>query len=365
MENAARLLEPDSLGILCRKPLMDEDLPGVSDVDLLSIWDKPEEYPERITVMGHSGRVYVDVLWIPAAAMLDPVTAAGYRMLPHLLMESEIVWMRSDATRTMVDQIRLTMYEKRVWERRLGSLLGFGDAALMEASRNLDFPPASLFYLQTASSYYLIALSDCLKQSIMSLLNRPIAKIRKMDALIGIGLEELLVASLHLDRDPSASLAAMRNLYDVVNARCSTRQVKGVSARTRGHYDYSISSDELEYRLMVANALLESGDPANANYYLRFWAYSLARCPVVLEEAGKGKNPSFYVPFRPLKESLLTACPEALDDVTLIMGGDVSKDEAGESVRGTTDLRKIIVSQIEKRGLHPAASRDGSFDTPG
>ena len=60
-EIAQRLLEPDSLGILSRKPLMDNELPEVSDIDLLAIWDKPEEYVERRTVMGSEGRVFVDV----------------------------------------------------------------------------------------------------------------------------------------------------------------------------------------------------------------------------------------------------------------------------------------------------------------
>ena len=59
-EIAQRLLEPDSLGILSRKPLMDNELPEVSDIDLLAIWDKPEEYVERRTVMGSEGRVFVE-----------------------------------------------------------------------------------------------------------------------------------------------------------------------------------------------------------------------------------------------------------------------------------------------------------------
>ena len=57
-KKASSLLEPRSLGVLVRKPLLDEDCPEVSDVDLISIWEGPEEYPERITVESQMGRVY-------------------------------------------------------------------------------------------------------------------------------------------------------------------------------------------------------------------------------------------------------------------------------------------------------------------
>ena len=141
-EIAQRFLEPDSLGILSRKPLMDDELPEVSDIDLLAIWDKPEEHVERRTVMCSKGRVFVDIMWIPVGAMLDSRTAAGYRMLPHLLLESDEVWMKSDAVRSMVNRVRLNAYDRSIWERRVGSHISFGDAAFREVSRNPDFPPA-------------------------------------------------------------------------------------------------------------------------------------------------------------------------------------------------------------------------------
>ena len=70
-KKASNLLEPRSLGVLVRKPLLDEDCPEVSDVDLITIWEGPEEFPERITVEGQRGRVFVDVLWIPVSKMVD------------------------------------------------------------------------------------------------------------------------------------------------------------------------------------------------------------------------------------------------------------------------------------------------------
>jgi hypothetical protein len=359
-EIAQRLLEPDSLGILSRKPLMDGELPEVSDIDLLAIWDKPEEHVERRTVMGTKGRVFVDITWIPVGAMLDSRTAAGYRMLPHLLMESEEVWMQSDAVRSMVNRIRSNVYDRSIWERRLGSQISFGDAAFREVSRNLDFPPASLFYLQMAHAYYLTALADSTRQSVMSILTRPMARLRKIDSLFGCDLENRFIANLLLNADPSDSLVSLKKLHDAVSSRCRKQTILNVAERTRGHYLYSVSPVELEYRESVARALIRRGDLPAAHFYLRFWAYSLVRCPIILEEAREGKRPSFYVPFRPLRESMERSFPEGMDNFTRIIGNGITRADVEESVRGTAAFRKIIVDIIQRNGLHPACPDRGS-----
>jgi len=92
---AARRLEPNSLAVLVRKPILDEDCPEVSDVDLISVWEKPDELPERITIESRIGRVFVDVLWVPISKIFDPTEAASYKTLPHLLLNYEYLWARS------------------------------------------------------------------------------------------------------------------------------------------------------------------------------------------------------------------------------------------------------------------------------
>ena len=353
---AAPLLEPESLCLLRRNPIADEECPEVSDVDIVSIWERPEECPERMTVEVPSGRVFVDILWVPVSKMLDPVDAASYKILVHLLLESETVWMRTpELINPIIENIKLNAYEKPVWERRLGQQLQFGDAAFQEARKNLDFPPAALFFLQTAHAYYLMALADCLKESTMGLVSRPMQKLRTMAGRTGSGLEPLIGANLHLGSDPSASVEALERVHRRVSARCSDRNPKGVSGRTQAHYVYSLSPLELEYRKAVANALIRRGDMANANFYIRFWAYSLSRCPVVLEDARLGRNPSFYVPFAGFRESLRVACPEIVEDMELILGGQVTKAEAEESVAGTVEFRRRVTDQILGRGLSPAS----------
>ncbi|HVC27705.1 MAG TPA: hypothetical protein VND40_06040 [Nitrososphaerales archaeon] len=357
---ASRTLDPSPLAVRCRTPLVDGDCPEVADVDLVAIWERKEELPERRTVDGPTGRAFVDVLWIPASALLDPFEAAGYMMLPHLLWESEPVSTRSEAIGAMVENIRLNMHERSAWEKRIGEQINFGDAALKEATRNLDFPPAAVFFLQTAHAYYLTALADCLKQSVMSLLTRPMAKVRRMSAETGLELERMVSANLRLEADPSRSLEALGRVHAAVSGRGSPRQVQGLGERTRGHYLYSISPLELEYREAVAGALVGKGDYANANFYLRFWAYSLSRCPVVLEEARQGRETSFYVPFRPFEDSVQAACPEILDDMSTIFGRELTAAEAGECVEGTEAFRGLATRLIRERGLHLTSSRDAT-----
>lgn len=357
-EEVARILEPNPLALRCRRPLVDADCPEVADVDLVAVWERSEELPERRTVVGHLGRVFVDVLWVPVSSLLDPVEAAGYMTLPHLLAESEAVSTRSEVVGSMVESIVLAMHEKAPWEKRIGEQINFGDAALKEATRNMDFPPAVLFFLQTAHAYYLTALADCLGQSVMSLLTRPMAKAKRMSEATGLRLDGMLSANLHLDADPTAPLEVLRRVHAAVSARGSQRALSSLGERTRGHYLYSVSSLELEYRETVARALARRGDRANANFYLRFWAYSLSRCPVVLEDAREGRKTSFYVPFRPFKESVQAACPEILDDMGTIFGGEVRAEEAQESVEGTEAFRRLVVDHIRGNGMRLTSSRE-------
>ncbi len=348
---ATRLLEPNALAVLCRNPIMDEECPQASDVDLIAIWDRLEEAPERITVETKMGRVFVDILWIPASKMLNPDEAASYKTLPHLLLESKPLYLRSAAVEPLIESIKLKMYDKAIWKRRIGHQIGFGDAAVEEAQKNLDFPSAALFFLQTAHAYYITALADCLKHSTMSLLNRPVNKLRQIDSETGCNLEALLKTNLHLDAEPTESLRALRRVYNAVAAKCATHKLQGVSMRTRGHFDYTISLLELEYRELVAKALIEMGDFANANVYLRFWAYSLSRCPIVLEDGRQGRKPSFYVPIKSFKESLQEVCPEILPDMKQILGEKVNLIEAEESIKGTATFKETILNQIQQRDL--------------
>ena len=350
-KKVSNLLEPRSLGVLVRKPLLDEDCPEVSDVDLISIWEKQEEMPERIVVQTMQGRKFIDILWIPAAKVFDAEEAASYKILPHLLLEYENLWMRSDAVSNVIENVKQHTYDPEVWAARIHHQINFGDAALEEAKRNIAFPPATLFFLQTAHSYFAMALADSLKRSTMSLLTRPYSKIKQIAAETNTDLERLMRTNLHVGDDPTNSLIALRRVFEKVVTKCAGRQLGGTYMRTRGHFEYSLSPLELEYRELVARTLIQQGDFANANHYIRFWAYSLSRCPVVLEEARQGRKPSFYVPFELLKESVNATCPEILKDLKTILGGEITTQEAENAISGTISFRNIVTRLIQIRGV--------------
>lgn len=350
MTKVSNILKSKSLCILCRKPLLDEDCPEVSDVDLTIIYDKMNEYPERMAIEIQQGiRVFVDILWVPLSPMLDSTRAAGYKILPHLLMESDIVWVKSDSIKMIIDQVKSHIYEKTVWQKRICDQINFGNASLQESSRNLDFFPAALYFLHPAYSYYLMALAYCSKQSTMSILTKPMSKFRRMDYFTKDGLVNSVKSNLDLESDPSSSLDALKKIYQKVRAKCGSQKPLGVTMRTLGHFTYSISSLEFEYRNMVIESLIRNKDYTNANFYLRFWAYSLSRCPIVLEESHNGKNPSFYVPFRPFRESMENSCPEIMDDLIIIFGNNKSLTKVKKTIEETHKFKQIVLEKIKNR----------------
>ena len=253
----------------------------------------------------------------------------------------------------MVEKVRLNMHERGAWEKRIGEQINFGDAALKEATRNLDFPPAALFFLQTAHAYYLTALADCLKQSVMSLLTRPMAKVRRMSAETGFGWRRWSRPTSTWKQTPRPRSRRLSGCMPPRPPRGSPRQFQA---------PWRKDAWPLPLLHLPAGAGVQGGgrkgprgkgDHANANFFLRFWAYSLSRCPVVLEEARQGRETSFYVPFRPFKESVQAACPEILDDMETIFGGELTAAEARECVEGTGAFRGLVTGLIRERGLRP------------
>jgi hypothetical protein len=71
----------------------------------------------------------------------------------------------------------------------------------------------------------------------------------------------------------------------------------------------------------------------------------------VLEEARQGRKPSFYVPFEPFKESVTSTCPEILDDLKTIFGGEIAAQEAEDAIRGTITFRTITQTIIQNKGI--------------
>ena len=117
-----------------------------------------------------------------------------------------------------IENVKQHTYDPEVWAARIHHQINFGDAALEEAKKNLAFPPAALFFLQTAHSYFAMALADSRKRSTMSLLTRPYTKIKQLAAETNTDLDRLMRTNLHVGDDPTNSLIALRRVFDKVAA---------------------------------------------------------------------------------------------------------------------------------------------------
>ena len=147
-QKALLIIKPHSLGVFRRIPLVDKEFPEVSDVDLVSFWNNYEEKPERLAVFLGSKKFFVDVLWVPFKSIIHAAEAARYGMIPHLLLQSKILWLRSDTIRDLVNAIKRAAYSKSAWQFRTCSIIELADAALREARlkplMRLEKPPTIL-----------------------------------------------------------------------------------------------------------------------------------------------------------------------------------------------------------------------------
>ncbi len=124
-------------------------------------------------------------------------------------------------------------------------------------------------------------------------------------------------------------------------------------AVTRAEYAYTLDGRELEWRIQVAEEMADEGFPEAALYYLRFWAYSLARIPMVWQSALEGKDIPFLRPERRVKLALQELCPDVLEHLRTILGGEVPLDQVHSGLENSIKWRALAVGPARSRGTHP------------
>jgi hypothetical protein len=122
---------------------------------------------------------------------------------------------------------------------------------------------------------------------------------------------------------------------------------------TRWEYRYFRSPEELEWRLEVANELWDRAGREAANFYLRFWAYCLARIPMVHARANEGIDVSFMRPQRAILPDLQTHCPEILDDLRTIFAGAqaLESTELECSLEAICQFREAALHLLSEKGI--------------
>ena len=117
---------------------------------------------------------------------------------------------------------------------------------------------------------------------------------------------------------------------------------------TRCEYRYWHANEERDYRLAVAAEMAGRGSPEAAVHYLRFYAYALARIPLVRARAAEGRDVSFLRPEQAVLPDLRRHCPDIIDDLTFVFSGRLPATDVDvrEALATLSDFRDRTVADL-------------------
>jgi hypothetical protein len=245
------------------------------------------------------------------------------------------------------------MYQPHIQAQRIASFLHMGYLTVREIGITWDFPALARFWLQMAYAACAAAICDGIGGLCPNVYTRPFGCVEQIELGAGRSLRPLLVTTLRLDSDPLDLVDPVRRIHRAVSRFREPDWCPTMPAATRAEYRYFISGDELDWRIGVAREMVERGDPAAAVWYLRFWAYSLARIPIVWNRAQEGVSVSFLRPDRAVGPDLERHCPDILDDIAYVLGDErpVTSADVNDSLEQLYRLRDWACQFLNKRGL--------------
>jgi hypothetical protein len=217
-----------------------------------------------------------------------------------------------------------------------------------------DFPELALFWLHMAYASCIAAAVDGLGSFCPNVFTRPLPYLEEIEQKTGWTLRPEYIETLGLDAPPEDAMEPLRRIQQVVSSLFAQPMWKETMRPvTRAEYAYTIASDELEFRLAVAGDMISQGYREAALYYLRFWAYSLARIPMIFARANEGVDAAFLQPECAVLPDLKAHCPEILPDLKRIFFGgrkiDVSHIQRG--VQRLTGFRDLVSAELRRRGI--------------
>ena len=281
--------------------------------------------------------------------------------MPHRLLQARPVF---DATGRITARARTVgelAHQPEVQRERLASILNFGSDVVREIGVTWDFPALARFWLQMARSACLAVLVDGLGGLCPNVYTRPLAYLRALDRERGTDMAGELVAALDLQDDLDRLIAGLRRIHNVVSARFpDTDLPASVRPATRAEYRYFLAAEELGWRIAVAREMADRGDLASAVAYLRFWAYVLARIPMVYHVAvDDGRSVSFLRPEREVWPALSAQCPEILEDLARILAGPraLTVVEVRHGLDRLLSIHEHALRALHEIGLEPSDLR--------
>ncbi len=363
LERALERLASTADAVFLREPAIDPSTPETSDLDLLVFGRVDDLLPERI--FGRSSERPIDVIWLPSGNLDDPEAFAKQGVLPHRLLSSRAV---HDPTRRFEERMRLVeaaMFEPSVQSERLGAFLDLGFLTVRETGITRDFPPLALFYLHMAYAALIAALGDSTRTLCPNVYTRPFDYAPGLEDLTRLRLVGPFLSALRLEVELGRVIDALWRVHRVVSSRFPEPSwPDAVRSSTRYEYRYFLNREEAAWRIAAASEMARRGSPANAVFYLRLLAYSLARIPSVHRHALEGEDASFLRPRHAMGPELRALCPEILADLGLILGDEATPAQVSRTLEDILRLKAETLLHLESRGISPPALREWSPFVP-
>ena len=342
-----------------RDPPIDSATPESSDIDLLVFADVRHRGPWRhhptASAGGLGGLPTVDVLCLPRADLRDHEGFARNGLTAHRLLTARVA-VDADGCAEDRDAVRDCMWHHDIQRDRSAGFLRMAQLAVREIGVTWDFPALALFWLHVAYAACLAATVDAQGGLCPNVYTRPLDVLATYDALAaGEGTVRcgMLVEQLRLETDASALIEPLRRLYRAVTHRCPEPVWPDVVREaTRTEYRYVASADELEFRIAVAMEMVRRHAGPAATYYIRFWAYALARIPMVHACAQEERDVPFLRPERAIRRFLAEQCPEVIDDLAEILGGSsLLADDVHRALSPFADAHRRTLQAVADAGI--------------
>ena len=322
-------IRPEAEAVLVRVPVIDPRTPDTSDVDVAAFTDIEDLRPARLHVRAGADTpaTMVDITWLPSAWLADSEALAVRGLIPHRVLTSELVWSRSPDVAERCRRVAALFYQPDIHRRRLSGFFEMGGLTVREIGITWNFPALALFWLHMAFAATLSAGVDGSRRLCPNLYTRPFDYLRELARTAGQDLVAMWTSALRVEADFAELTAAVRRIHAVIVSRFSEPSwPDAMRMGTRVEYRYWVHPGELEWRVSAASEMFRRGDAAAAIHYLRFYAYALARAPMVYARALEGRNVSYLRPERAVRPDLERLCPDILDDIDLALSGSLSPD---------------------------------------
>lgn len=338
-----------------RAPVAGDFCRNSNDLDLVLFGDAQHFFPERLHAPNGTA---LDLTWYPAAWLSQPRQLAVAGLAAHRLMAAQLLWdLQGNAAvqRAAFDACRL---EPALQTQRIEVLLDLGYLTVREIGVTWDFPALALFWLQMAYASGVAALADAFDLACPNVFTRPFGHIQALERASGLSIKAPMVRTLRLHGNPASLIAPLRRLHRNVLDRYADPDWPSVMRQvTRAEYAYSLPAAELEWRIAAALEMADRGHAEAAIYYLRFWAYSLARLPMVWHRAAEGQDTAFLRPERPVLPDLLAHSPDIVPELTEVLGGPLSLADIHMALAELQQFQQICIELLLSRGLAPQPAK--------